>query len=219
VQDARSRCNGFVTATLLVSLAGCLISLAERWSADVAYRLLRFYWFRPADVMVPFGLAVAAAAAVGDGALLGRLVPLRPAVVRGLLLTLLCLDLAHESRHWPLPGRTSLTARSDGKLDAAAWLDACDWIAAHVPADACVLTPRGAASLTWRTGRREVVGWKNSPQDAASLVEWRQRIVDCFSRDGGFANMERSTAAIGAERVRTCHSSGSTPTAGMRSSA
>ena len=75
-------------------------------------------------------------------------------------------------------------------------------IHANTPLDACFLTPRGAASFTWRTGRREVVGWKNSPQDARSLVEWRQRMVDCFSRDGTFANMERSTAALGPDRLR-----------------
>jgi hypothetical protein len=94
-------------------------------------------------------------------------------------------------------------ARSDSKVDAPAWRNVCDWVAANTPADACFLTPRGAASFTWWTGRREVVGWKNSPQDARSLVEWRKRFVDCFSRDGSFANMERSTAALGAERLTT----------------
>jgi hypothetical protein len=47
-----------------------------------------------------------------------------------------------------------------------------------------------------------VVSWKNSPQDAASLVEWRQRIVDCFSRSGSLVEMERSTVSLGPERVR-----------------
>jgi hypothetical protein len=47
-----------------------------------------------------------------------------------------------------------------------------------------------------------VVSWKNSPQDAASLVEWRKRIVDCFSRSGSLAEMERSTVSLGPDRVR-----------------
>jgi hypothetical protein len=85
---------------------------------------------------------------------------------------------------------------------AAAWADVCDWVRDHTPPDACFLTPRGAASFTWRTGRREVVSWKNSPQDAASLVAWRQRIVDCFSRSGSIVEMERSTASLGPERLR-----------------
>jgi len=202
-QAARTRVDRFVLASLLISLAGLAISLVEPFAANASYSLLRFYWFRLADVLVPFGLATAAAAILADDAALGSLFQSRPAVIRSLAAVLLCLDLANESRHWPLPGRVGLVARSDTKLDAASWRDICDWVAANTPADACFLTPRGAASFTWWTGRREVVGWKNSPQDARSLVEWRRRFVDCFSRDGSFVNMERSTAALGAERLQS----------------
>ena len=201
VQAARRRVDRFVLAALVISLAGVAISLLESFSPNTAYSLLRFYWFRLADVLVPFGLATAVAALLADDAAIGRLLPTRPAVTRAVVALLLCLDLAHESRHWPLPGRTGLVARSDTKVEAAPWREICDWVAANTPADACFLTPRGAASFTWWTGRREVVGWKNSPQDARSLVEWRQRFVDCFSRDGTVSNMERSTAALGPERL------------------
>jgi hypothetical protein len=202
-QAARMRVDRFILASLVISLAGVAVSLLEPFAANVAYSLLRFYWFRLADVLVPFGLATAAAAVLVDNAAIGVLVSARPAVVRAIVALLLCLDLARESLHWPLPGRTALMARSDTKVDALAWRDICDWVVANTPADASFLTPRGAASFTWWTGRREVVGWKNSPQDARSLVEWRKRFVDCFSRDGSFANMERSTAALGAERLTT----------------
>jgi len=47
-----------------------------------------------------------------------------------------------------------------------------------------------------------VVGWKNSPQDAASLVAWRRRITDCYSRDGSLKDMAISTATLGVERMR-----------------
>jgi hypothetical protein len=201
-QSARMRVDRFILASLLISLAGVAISLLEPFAANAAYSLLRFYWFRLADVLVPFGLATAAAAVLMNDSALGGLLPLRPAITRGVVAVLLCLDLANESRHWPLPGREGLLARSDTKVDAAAWRNICEWVAANTPADACFLTPRGAASFTWWTGRGEVVGWKNSPQDARSLVEWRQRFADCFSRDGSFANMERSTASLGADRLR-----------------
>ena len=201
-QAARTRVDRFILASLVISLAGVAISLLEPFAANAAYSLLRFYWFRLADVLVPFGLATAAAAVLVNDSALGVLLPARPAVTRAVVAVLLCLDLAHESRHWPLPGRTGLMARSDTKVDAPAWRNICEWVADNTPADACFLTPRGAASFTWWTGRREVVGWKNSPQDARSLVEWRQRFIDCFSRDGSFANMERSTAALGPDRLR-----------------
>ena len=202
-QAARTRVDRFILASLVISLAGVAISLLEPFAANAAYSLLRFYWFRLADVLVPFGLATAAAAVLMNDSALGVLLPARPAVTRAAVAVLLCLDLAHESRHWPLPGRTGLMARSDTKVDAPAWRNICEWVADNTPADACFLTPRGAASFTWWTGRREVVGWKNSPQDARSLVEWRKRFVDCFSRDGNFANMERSTAALGPDRLRS----------------
>ena len=202
VQAARRRVDRFIVAALVISVAGIAISLLEPFSPNTAYSLLRFYWFRLADVLVPFGLATAAAAVLADNAAIGMLLPIRPAVVRAVVALLVGLDLVHESRHWPLPGRTGLVARSDTKVDAPSWREICDWVATTTPPEACFLTPRNAASFTWWTGRREVVGWKNSPQDARSLVEWRQRFVDCFSRDGGFTNMERSTAALGPERLK-----------------
>jgi len=110
--------------------------------------------------------------------------------------------VAVESAHWPLPGRAGLVPRADSKVDGPAWIGICDWVRDHAPADACFLTPRGAATFTWRTGRREVVAWKNSPQDVAGLLEWRRRIGDCFSATGSLAGMERSTAQLGAERLR-----------------
>jgi hypothetical protein len=165
------------------------------------YGLLRFYWFRLADVAVPLALAISTAAALADDATCRRLFPVPPAVIRGIASLLLAADVAAESNHWPLPGRT-VVARGDSKVEAAAWADICAWARDHLPPGTCVLTPRGAASFTWQTGLPEVVAWKNSPQDAASLVAWRQRIIDCFSADGTMRDMERSTATLGAQRMR-----------------
>ena len=196
------RVDRFILAALGIECAGHLIAACEPFAPGTVYSVLRFYWFRLADVLVPFGLATVATAVVCDDRLLERFVPVRPFWGRFCVLLVVLAGLVHESRHWPLPGRTTPAARSDTKVDAIQWREACDWVAAHAPADACFLTPRGAASFTWWTGRREVVGWKNSPQDARSLVEWRRRFADCFSRDGSFTTLERSTAAFGADRVR-----------------
>ena len=199
---ARTRVTAFRETALSISLVGCAIAAAEPLAPDLAIGLLRFYWFRLADVVVPFTLAASAAALLDDDAACGRALPGRPAFIRGLVVVALVVDLGIQSRHWPLPGRPAVASRADSKVQPDAWADACDWVRDHVPPGSRFLTPRGAASFTWRTGLPEVVAWKNSPQDAASLLEWRRRIVDCFSRDGRLGDMERSTAALGAGRMR-----------------
>jgi hypothetical protein len=197
----RRRLTAFTLAAIGISLTGLLIAAVEPWAASVAYGLLRYYWFRLADVAVPLALAFAAAAVLACDATCRRLLPLSPRLVRGLATALLALDLAAESRHWPLPGR-ELAPRADSKVEAAAWAEICDWVKGNVPPGTCAVTPRGAASFTWRTGLPEVVSWKNSPQDAASLVAWRRRITDCFSARGTIRDMERTTAALGEQRLR-----------------
>lgn len=198
---ARRRVVQFTLVALAISFSGWVVSLAEPLDPARILSLLRYYWFRLADVVVPFALAVAAALAVADATVCRRLVPLPPRIVRTALVLGLVGAIAVESAHWPLPGRTGLVPRADSKVDGPAWIAICDWVREHVPPDACFLTPRGAASFTWRTGRREVVSWKNSPQDVAGLLEWRRRVVDCFSADGTLSDMERSTAALGSERL------------------
>jgi len=197
---ASSRLQTFTLAALGISLAGAAIACCEPLAPGAALGLLRFYWFRLADVIVPFSLAVSAAAVLEDDVACRRLGLLPPFAWRAIVALLLCFDVAAQSRHWPVSANA--LPRADSKVDAVAWSDICDWVKNNTPPDACFLTPRGAASFTWRTGRREVVSWKNSPQDARSLVEWRRRIADCFSPDGSLANMETSTVALGAERLR-----------------
>ncbi len=197
---ARRRLDAFTLAALGISLGGVLIALAEPWAPSLAHGLLRYYWFRLGDVVVPLAVAIIAAVVLADDAACRRIMPLAPPLVRVIATLLLMADLAAESLHWPLPGR-ELASRADAKVDPPAWVDICEWVRDYAPPDACVLTPRGAATLTWRTGRREVVSWKNSPQDALSLVAWRKRLIDCFSIDGTMSNGVRSTATLGPARV------------------
>jgi hypothetical protein len=199
---ARGRVTAFTLAAVGIELAGFSIAFVEPWAPSAVYGFLRYYWLRLADVAVPFALATTVAAALADDTVCRRALPLSSRVIRVLVTFLLAADLVVQSGHWPLPGRTAPAPRSDAKLPAAAWADVCTWVRTNAPPDACFLTPRGAASFTWRTGRREVVSWKNSPQDAASLVAWRKRIVDCFSRSGGLVDMERSTVSLGPVRLR-----------------
>jgi hypothetical protein len=199
---ARRRLAWIVGAAVGVALAGWLISLAEPLAPVAARGLLRFYWFRLADVLVAFALAATAAATLADAAACERVAPGKAWLPRVAVAALLTWDLAAESAHWPLPGRPAVACRADAKVNPAAWADVCAWVRDHVPADACFLTPRGSATFAWRTDRREVVAWKNSPQDPRSLVEWRRRIDDCFAMRLGSNGLVQSTATLGADRMR-----------------
>jgi hypothetical protein len=194
----RRRLDVFTGAAVGISLVGLLVSLCEPFAPAFTYGLLRFYWFRLADGLVPLSLALAIAAWMN---------PPQPRphgpppFMRWAVVALLCLDLAHESRHWPLPGREPLLARSDRFMQGASWRDICGWVRDQTPADARFLVPRMAGSFVWRTGRREVVCWKNIPQGPQSLVDWRQRIVDCYSRDGSLTALEPHASRLGPARV------------------
>lgn len=199
---ARARLAAFTLAALAISLAGVAISLCEPLAPTATLGLLRFYWFRLADVAVPFALAATAASVLEDDAACRAAIGPRYFAVRLAVWVALAVDVAAQSAHWPVRAGEVVAARADAKVDPAAWADICSWIRDNTPPTARFLTPRGSASFVWRTDRPEVVSWKNSPQDAASLVAWRRRIIDCFATRDSLAGMEQSTTALGPERVR-----------------
>lgn len=196
---ARRRLHGFTLAALAISLVGYAIAFTEAVNADVAYGLLKFYWFRLSDGLAPLALAIGAATILAEARVLEKLFG-SVAAVRWAAVLLLAIDLGNESRHWPLPGR-DIVPRADKFMQADAWREICGWVAGNTPADACFIVPRRAGSFVWRTGRAEVVNWKNIPQAPASIIEWRQRLVDCFSPDGGIRGMETDAAALGRDHL------------------
>jgi len=141
----------------------------------IAASLLRFYWFRLADVAVPLGVAITSVSTV-----------------------------CWHSQRWPRLARAALAAlallavynlvwygckravpqqpRADKWVRYADWRDVCDWIAhaGVIPPKARFLTPRGAQTFKWYTGRAEVVTWKEIPQDATSILAWRRRLEDIY---------------------------------------
>lgn len=201
------RLVGMAVVSLMVSATGLLIAATRELDPAVADQLLRFYWFRSADGLVP----LAAAVLVVDWCRWGppAAEPQRPqrrmAVLAALLLILATVawDLTQQRDHWPDEAGDQ-PARADRHVDAAVWQEACQWIRENTPEDAVFLTPRGAATFTWRTSRAEVVSWKNMPQDPESVVLWRRRVFDLFAPEGSesLKDLERSTAALGEERVR-----------------
>ena len=72
-RSERQRLHGFTLAALAISAAGYAISLTEAINADIAYGLLKYYWFRLSDGLAPLALAIGAAALLAEGGLLRKL--------------------------------------------------------------------------------------------------------------------------------------------------
>jgi hypothetical protein len=60
------------------------------------------------------------------------------------------------------------------------WLDATDWVRQNTPRDARFLTPRRQQTFKWYAERPEVVNWKDVPQDASAVVEWRRAMEEIY---------------------------------------
>jgi hypothetical protein len=60
------------------------------------------------------------------------------------------------------------------------WRDACRWVAEsrEIPPDARFLTPRVSQTFKWYAGRSEVANWKDIPQDAESIVQWWNTLLE-----------------------------------------
>lgn len=204
-RDSRHwRLQGFVAGSVLIALLGIAIDQSTLEFPDVGAALLRYYWFRLSDVMVPLGYALS----------LGRLLVTweasRPGRAAWVLIGTLCLvgwsigahawqrlaDLrpAAEIQAAPLLDANPAAARRRYED----WVRACRWIARNTPAAARFLTPRTQQTFKWYAERSEVVTGKDVPQDAAALVEWRARMRAVYAS----TSTEDGLAALGEGPLR-----------------
>jgi hypothetical protein len=213
------RLRGFIAAALVMAIIGAGFGLLGLSNRALAAKWLHFYWFRLADVAVPLGLAmftirwfieqkmrVALALAIGvamfhaaDCAVLRAFAdpPFGERQVDGVAWRAACLWATGH------PTRFPRQPRADRLRDYADWLDVCRWIAdpRHTPSDARFIIPRAAQTFKWYAARGEVVNWKESPQDAASIVAWKKRIRDIYAT-GHPAPDEYYTSLAGAGAAR-----------------
>jgi hypothetical protein len=183
------RLAGFVGGAVAIAVAGAIIDQATLFHEAIAARLLRFYWFRLSDVIVPSGVALVLVAAVE--AVRATKSQMAGFARVGLLIGACAPILAwnYERQQHPLPGSALQSWQQHGEgtspADAEArlvdWKAACDWIQANTPEDAIFLTPKAQQTFKWYAARAEVVALKDIPQDAGGIVEWRRRVNDVFA--------------------------------------
>jgi hypothetical protein len=169
----------FAAFAWLFHIVGLLIEWHFADRPTQAAGLLRFYWFRLADVAIPLAVALALGAVAVQARRTAARTLTAIATVAGLLAgwQLAAVVSSRWQRPWP-----PATAKMD---DYPSWRAACEWIRSHAPADAMCIVPRSAMSFKWYAQRADVVNYKDIPQDAAGLVEWRRRSEELYTLGRG----------------------------------
>ncbi|MEW4561266.1 DUF6798 domain-containing protein [Bremerella sp. JC770] len=192
--------NGVVAGSVVLVFIGIAIDqmyfiVLQDWLTGS--KLLRLYWYRIADVMVPLTLAINVVL------LCDRYRQRSPNyagfIIAGLSLLLLVGTFFRIGDRW-----TALVSPADLSslvTNPSAWEETCYWVRDNTPEDAVFLTPRLQSTFKWYAQRAEVVTTKDVPQDDLNLLEWRQRRGDTHWRS--FHNRETlSLAGLTEEDIR-----------------
>lgn len=183
----------------LISLTGLTIELIGWNDPAWAASLLKYYWFRLGDIAASIAVSLLIVEAIARGIEARRAVAVWAAS--------LCLLVAGGSLAVGVAERLETsTSLADSKLvEPAGWVEMCEWIEANTPSDAKFLTPRQGRTFKWHAKRAEIVTYKDVPQDAQSMIAWRERYFDVF-RIGTWKNGKpkwtASLALLGAGRLR-----------------
>lgn len=188
-----SQLHRFAVGSLAIAGLGVVIGLVllpwPQWSAA----LLKFYWFRLADVAIPISVSLGLPLIVVSG---GRTGQWRWDVRRmgtWLGLALIVVPAAWFVWRWvelQRDFRPRAVVQSQGVAGGryaragrqyAAWRSVCEWIARHSDPQDRFLTPRGQQTFKWYAGRAEVACWKDVPQDPASVVRWWRLMNSIYS--------------------------------------
>ncbi len=189
--------NWFCTASLLITLAGLLLSgLAEAGKAeqgelsDWATGWLRFYWFRLSDFSIPLGISIMCVTVLPalPGRESDRVHRAGQLVSIASLLMILLVGLWIFVAKWDDPrsaaDRASLPTYEDDRKRTVEtqvnWQKACDWIRQNTPANAVFITPNDQQTFKWFAQRSEVVNWKDIPQNGEATLEWKRRIDSIY---------------------------------------
>ncbi len=180
----RSRASRFLAAYALASVSLFVVGLAIYAWGD--WDLLRFYWFRFGDVMIPFmgltsvGLVLCDLA---DGRVPIRFLPDHLwKRVQGLLRRVLPALLLALAAVVTIQAAVRLASKCHhGAMNEEQAPPMLAWIAANTPRDAVFLVDPTMSRFYVHAQRAMFVSFKHMPQSAADILEWYRRITLCNS--------------------------------------
>ena len=185
------RLRMFVLGVVLFAVMGVVVRVVcSHWLLDyptISAQLLRLYWFRMTDSIVPLGTALAAVAIVA------RVQLTRPVLAKATSVVLVAVGLTYLSSRavrwveFPYPPADTKivkrTVRVETNRRYRDWLALCDRVRSESAHGSLFLTPPHNQTFKWYAERGEVVTWKEMPQDARSVVAWWERFHDVCRRD------------------------------------
>ena len=188
-RDDWNRIRWFTLGAVLIAAVGLLIGFLPTYAPALAAKLLRYYWFRLTDAIVPLAFALLVIRWVCDTTAFSPKLRLVGAVVLTVSIALVA-NSSYLRGNMGIP--PSASHRLIGYMPNAPvqqqrqsfkdWLAVCHWARSATPRDEIFLTPRHQQTFKWYAHRAEVVNWKDVPQDAESLKEWYRRFRHVFPR-------------------------------------
>ena len=175
----KSNATRFVAAYALGSVLLFLLGLMiYRWGE---MSLLRYYWFRFPDVMIPFMGAVLITVFLNDisrGRFIIHALPqkFQPAIqiimrcVAPIIVILATIVFIFYSLY-QIQSDKFFQQHSEGSM-----LPALEWISENTPKQAIFLVDPTASYFYIYAQRAMLVSFKHSPQSAADILEWYERI-------------------------------------------
>ena len=186
-RDERLRRLGwFALGTLAIATIGLAVGTLPSLAPDLAAKLLRYYWFRLSDAIIPLTVAVITTKLLLDVNKSQRAIGIVALAMASLLVG--ASQYRRSSLGVPPSVSNDLLGRDTGAPAAVQqavlrdWLAVCQWAKASTDPDEVFLTPRHQQSFKWFAERAEVVNWKDVPQDAESLREWYRRFHEIYPR-------------------------------------
>lgn len=209
------RVNYFVAAAITIAAIGVTFGTITSGNQSLAASLLRFYWFRLADVMLPVGAALCVVCLLQQ---IGKEWRLASTALAGIFLAGVSWHFVLIGmQHWQSPASPAdLKLLTDKKTEKSLsadqyrhwlqgrqedWLGVCRAAREKTPTAALVLTPRRAHTFKWYAERSEVVTWKEVPQDAVSVAEWWDRVRAIYKQSGR-KGLVQSLTELSPEKIK-----------------
>ncbi len=178
--------RGFVAGAVALALVGVIIDQSTLYHLDFAASLLKYYWYRLSDSILPVGAAIALVAWIlgfqQKRPRTAQLVLILVILIAGANLVITNYGRRSDLRPAAVVQMTKETelAPEEAVRKFADWRQACAWIAENTEPDARFITPRRQQTFKWYAGRSEVCSWKDVPQNAESVIQWWQRQQDLY---------------------------------------